>query len=517
MTYWNGINIDIQMSLMTNIDTGNEEINKMINAFTDFDFIYCIRDINNDDYNRTIISLYNKLYLLRDYISLHLIKKSKMMLLRNINIDQQILSLVDNNLELPSIAFDELITFDGTTTYNYSFQNSNSINITINNTITTPNHDFDLLRLKLLFNTIDPIKKRLYKAELIDLSVFKNEHAIEYFENKFVKIQYNSVISGQIKLSELVIPSIKYVIQDLYLILFINSTIAWDDNKYEKRLTRLIISLAINLTEEVDANIFDENINYFILFIILVKYIRKKIAFDDGIRDGSYNAKYQEMEKQLNILILSVLSQEQFTHFLNMELGQFNNIRPSNDVYLKQLYNQGNIYDFMCKIILLYFYKFMRDTPEEYNEWRERNTYDADLIQFKNFIETLNKVINIAYINFIPMDIRRIINDKVTQITIKQSEYHLLGGQVDIMMPYQQQFIHDNIFKNLKNKTIFSDAKLLITQISNSLKKINQFCKKYYDEKELYIINDKIIYQPYIKDEYIDKIIFEQNKLFDIL
>jgi hypothetical protein len=528
MDYWKKINIDIKTSLMTNIDTEHEDINEIVNMLSDFDFIYCIKEIDDELYRQKIIELYNSLYFLRINIFNHLINHAKKVLLTNINKNKLLLSLLPTNLEMTQISFDELITYNKGITYNYSYQTPNSMNISINNTITTLNNTFDLLRLKLLFNTIET-KKKLFKAEVIDIAIYKNEHAVSYFDNKFVKINYNSEIH-EAQLIELYIPSIKYIIQDLYLILFTNSTIAWDDNKYEKRLIRLIISLTINLTEETESipsSLYDDlslhlpfndNINYYILFLNLIKYIKKNILLNDGSSPVD-KTKYQEMEKHINILMVSILNQEQLVQFLNMEIGQFNRIEPVNDSYLKQLYNQGNIYDFMCKIILLYFYKFMRDTHEEYNIWRGKDIYIEDLLQFKKFIEIIDKTLFVAYINFIPDEIKSIIHRKNKQIIEKQSEYHLLGGQVDIMNPYQQQFITNNLFNIRHNKILFSDIKILINQTSSLLNKINKFCTKYYDEKDIYIINDKVIYQPYIKDEYmnsLDEIIEEQNKIFNM-
>ncbi len=540
--YWIRNNIDIKTSLMTKISIENEDINEIINTFSDFDFIYCIKDIDEDLYRQKINELYNSLYLLRKQIFNYLINNAKKTLLTNINRDQNLLSLLEDKLEITTIAFDELFTYNRGITYNYSYETPNSMNITINNTITTLNNEFDLLRLKLLFNTIKTQRPKLYKAEIIDIAVYKNEKALSYFDNKFVKINYNSEFPGT-DILELYIPSIKYIIQDLYLILFTNSTIAWDDIKYEKRLIRLIISHTINLTEEIDPDKFEDSLHFYILFINLIRYIKKILLLDDGVRYGSspvdktIATKYQEFEKQINILIVSILNQKQIVEFLNMEVGQFNRIEPFNDIYLKQLYNQGNIYDFMCKITLLYFYKFLRDTPEEYNSWRGKETYVSDLLQYKNFIKKCDEIINISYINFIPAELKLLIQTKNKKIIEKQSDYQLIGGQVDIMNPYQQQFITNNLFNIQHNKTIFSDAKILINKTSSLLNKINKFCSKYYDEKELYVINmqsnkssknfsestmlthSKIIYQPYIKEEYvnsIDEILEEQNKILNM-
>lgn len=104
---------------------------------------------------------------------------------------------------------------------------------------------FNLVRTKVSFNTmkitnIGPIMQKM-DGELIDVSIInRDDSSIEHFFEK--RSEY--VVEYKLQEDECKIPfrsySIEYLISDLENILFIYSSYPWEDNKYAKRLKRLI-------------------------------------------------------------------------------------------------------------------------------------------------------------------------------------------------------------------------------------------------------------------------------------
>ena len=492
--YWNKINIDIKETLISNISIKstndseintelNNEINNILNMFSDFDFSLYIKEIDDIQYKNLIGDIYFKLLELRVFFQQYIIDKVNMQsyVINVINKDPELINEHVSQINLATRATDEMITLkdNNINIYTRIIPKLTALFLTYNNTIQTTYSKFDLFRIKIGFEQ----NRRILKAELFDLTIYKNNN---YNTRNYKQIRYRTYVGENYKDIMINIPSTENMIRDLFLILFVNSTIAWNNNKYEKRLIRLAILLTINLSEDLN----EENNIYFILLMSLLNLCHEII-------DNKQIFTPRIIEEKIQNIFVSTLDKVRYTKFMDeFSDGQesFKNIQPNNDPYLNYYYNNPttSVYNFMSKIILLYIYKFHLETSEKYNIWITQDKlvtqdkYTEDKLKYEKFIKIFNRTLKIGLINFVDESIKeQLINIKTKSTEIDTYDL-LVGGN------------NDTITKLLKNMISFEN--------------------KYYDIIELYKINGKPVKSCQLKDKYLhkmDDIIHKQNKLIE--
>jgi hypothetical protein len=157
------------------------------------------------------------------------------------------------------------------------------------------NIKFSLLRTKINFIINDKINSG---GELIDISLPRKEDfemkkldSTEKFNNyikKKIDVEYNEEYDF-----EYYIINMKYVIPDLFKIIFINSEFPWDDKKYEKRLARLIYFIFLITIDKCKVS-FD-NLN---------KIKKSFTYFINSVKNINNNQKNEN--EYLNDLILGI-------------------------------------------------------------------------------------------------------------------------------------------------------------------------------------------------------------------
>ena len=153
--------------------------------------------------------------------------------------------LFQNN-EIPSNMFDTNIDKNV-----YKDRDSTNFYISANKSIP----DFNLVRIKINMMaeyTLDGMTHLIsVPGEYIDISIPHWKNTSSYFHDGNITTYSSKNIDENDNVRELIFKSysINSIIDDLIYILFINSNFPWDDNKYDKRLIRILMFCAIDLFE----------------------------------------------------------------------------------------------------------------------------------------------------------------------------------------------------------------------------------------------------------------------------
>ncbi len=153
--------------------------------------------------------------------------------------------------------------------------------------------NFNLLRTKINFLLNN---KENVSGELIDISLpTKKDIHMKYFKtsekfNKFIDENIIKVKNKEFNFNYYII-NINYIIEDLYGILFIKYIFPWEDEKYEKRLARMLYFIFLNMIDKY--GISNNNLHSIIFMFDLFKkliIIKKNIELEKfkKILDNDY-------------------------------------------------------------------------------------------------------------------------------------------------------------------------------------------------------------------------------------
>lgn len=215
---------------------------------------------------------------------------------------------------------------------------------------------FSLIRTKINFNTIllkDNKKTRLNIAgELIDVSIphKKDKSVYNIFKN------FDKAISRYtMKLNNEILSfnsySLEFLIEDLEKILFYNAEYPWSDNKYKKRLNRLLYLYFLQMFIEVQSNKKRKNI---------IINIKKTFIKDINIYSGpkkkkkNFNSKhekdYLKNIKNINRIEyfyswqIEKILENDYIFIFKKELNNFSNIILENLNILEEAFDDIEIY-----------------------------------------------------------------------------------------------------------------------------------------------------------------------------
>ncbi len=153
----------------------------------------------------------------------------------------------------------------------YRHTPSTNFYISVNKSI----EGFNLTRLKVNFsadlvdNDINTRTSVSIPGEYIDISIPEYTHTQAYFNDNLQN--YELIQDGNL-IYRFTSFKLSYFAEDLILILFINANLPWDDNKYGKRLTRLLVIFYINLLEiDVSNDIKQEFLKNLLVYCSVIR------------------------------------------------------------------------------------------------------------------------------------------------------------------------------------------------------------------------------------------------------
>lgn len=151
---------------------------------------------------------------------------------------------------------------------------------------------FGLLRTKINFLINDKLN---VPGELIDVSIpHKNDFEMEELNstkkfNEYMKKNIEKVYDQENDIKYYIINT-HFIVKDLYKILFITNLFPWDDEKYEKRLARLIYFIFLDLLDNKPISIKSlETIKNF--FKIYLKQLNEFNFYDTGYESADKISK----------------------------------------------------------------------------------------------------------------------------------------------------------------------------------------------------------------------------------
>jgi hypothetical protein len=195
-----------------------------------------------------------------------------------------------------------------TVQYMLNTVNDSTLTVSINDTLefdtsTNIKNKFALVRTKIMFNyrfkeQNGGMKKFIIGGELIDVSISYNLKLV-YGNTRKVKTYSSDInhyqdfkITSKKQSDNFILKSytLKYLIEDLIIILFSDSMFPWEDPKYIKRINRVIYLYFIDLISKI--TVITERIN-------LLKNLKQ---FNTEIRDEFKKLNIQEVKRKLSNL-----------------------------------------------------------------------------------------------------------------------------------------------------------------------------------------------------------------------
>lgn len=438
------------------------------------------------------------------------------------------------------------------------------------------NHDGTIDPNPIIPAVIEPVIKM--PSEMVDLSIghFTDSNYghfvenLEHFNDSFHSINFNND-----KQDFLIGYSIKYLIYDLYQMLFIQTNIPWNDPKYAKRLERFFFAIFMNLIQEniknykLD-NTFDFTRNM-IMQINIIDTIFEDLSFIRNIRDRNHLRRHIINVINKYFKFTNIIQNEDLFTSINQNYNNtINENKPEFDFlgyfmktvlhfiynnYICRFYTDENIYNFyynICKTNKLQFTNNLKQyLGKDINDVlipRPRNPNDKDIVNdvFKystDYITSLGKwfiFFSKIIINSRPIDILAIFGNSKTITELNQA-----GGRI----PNQNVLLHNtqdeprlnkqstkkkstkkSIInellsvnrKNLKNlnNNLTRITTLPIKKSTSTIKKTKKSSRitgKIFEDKQFNKINEKFISE-IIKNDYFDvirKIHLDEHKFFN--
>jgi hypothetical protein len=275
---------------------------------------------------------------------------------------------------------------------NFVYDNSASDLHIIKNTYKY-NHDGTIDPNPIIPDVIEPVIKM--PSEMVDLSIghFTDSNYEHFVENlKYFNDSFHSINFYDDKQDFLIGYSIKYLIYDLYQMLFIQTNIPWNDPKYAKRLDRFFFAIFMNLIQENIKNYkLDNTFDY-------MGNMREQILTISGI---FLNLKKINELRDRNSL---------FRHIINLieKYFKFTNIIQNEDLFISINQNYNNTinenkpkYDFLgyfMKTVLHFIYN-------NYicHFYKDKNIY--------NFYYNISKINKLQFTNNLKQYLGKDIND----------------------------------------------------------------------------------------------------------
>jgi hypothetical protein len=470
-----------------------------INSYSDFDFTYYINTLDDAKYKKLLKHFMIRIKGLRDELNQQIDDSEDKIKTKNKKLHFETGDYLNKN--------GKNITHAGIETYNLNIilspdtKNSiitkpdpeidniniftlddlgKSMNITFNNTIiTSTGVDFDLLRIKLGFDTDNNIKKSNFKSEIFDLTVMRSgSEGREDFCNEID--DYTIIIKSTYNGDEYFIRAynIIYTLKDILLMLFetnqpLNSIFLWADKKYNKR----VIRLALLCSEYID-NIadYEERTKEFYKALFIYKYISDFFEYLDEIK-----ASEDKDERQQIVLSILLNVQTNYIRLFNETCyNDFNthlfdgpnrirdimngNINIDN---IRKLIHEKEFLNFMIMIITVYIKKIFVDKDVD---WCKIN-YDDSLetidlcdfqIQLINFLKIFSTYLLLGMTN-----ITKLLEERIAEI---RDVYHELTDMHGGAYNSQKKIV------KLKEKT--AEPKEIFSELDNQSKSPSEISRK---------------------------------------
>jgi len=284
------------------------------------------------------------------------------------------------------------------------------------------NTSFSLVRTKMSFDTYfkynnNNIKLIPLDGELIDVTVNnKDDSSIKHFFDNYEKYISTYTI-GTIDKLEFKAYSIEYLLEDLENILFRDSEYPWDDNKYAKRIKRILFMYMLMLLMNESLNNNDrisyvtnikKSLEYLLSNYDINKMLQNIKLFLSWSKDNNKIYPFRFLMKNLGKLLLNQTNDNDYVD-LKKEIG-ISGKKINNDIQLTldKIYEhldwcsknkiKNNYSNILNKI------RNILTTDINNNMLTENNKSTLDLGKLKEYINIIINNINIMIETFTQLD-----------------------------------------------------------------------------------------------------------------
>ena len=537
-----------------------------INSYSDFDFTYYINTLDDAKYKKLLKHFMIRIKKLRDELNQQINVNANRIKLKNKKLHFDMgdylnkngrdilppgIETYNLNIILSPNTTNSIITKPNPANDNIDVFTLNevgkSMNITFNNTIiTSTGIDFDLLRIKLGFDSDNNIKKSKFKSEIFDLTVMRPESdGREDFCNEID--DYTMIIKSQYNGNSYYIRAynIEYTLKDILLMLFVtnqplNSIFLWADKKYNKRVIRLALLFSeyiedIQDPQEKKKEFCKALFIYGFISEILRNFQRLVLTDNQLIREQIILEIllriHNNYVRSFNNQIYTNFWNELFNNTRNpAQNGIFDVLRNNIDLdIIRNLINDKKYLNFIIIIIIVYLQKIIIDKDVDWCKNNYNPTLTTiDLCDFQsqliNFLKIFSTYLLTSMVNI--TDLLETFEDQlgdVYEYLIKTQEElvlplaggaknkdhnqvltNLLSGKIEL----------DKIYETTKNITAVSEQDMTFINKMIDLKNssIENYEKDQANKYEInYIKNNKIIKTINKEPKLIKKEIYDNN------
>jgi hypothetical protein len=381
--------------------------NNSINSYSDFDFSLYI-DFNYENqlrYEDILAICAEKLFILRQHLN-SIITEEILINCDNTNTVLEINKYLNNKYNR---CFNKTFGFSYSKnvrdfiltrninniseTKQYIRDIANNLVVSFNNIIMNNESDFDLYRIKL---SIDVNKnnneedededdnteqnrnnKTKFKSEIFDLSIPREQDNNRQHFCDNIRI-YTNIINTNF--NNYIIPirayNIKYLLIDLYKMLFIQKKLPWlmDKKKYMKRVTRAAILTSLYNQENYQENNQENNNSEFGFGLLNLFNILSliQIIIDDDFNRMNTQDKIRIFKQSINFNLNNINNDNDLQNIIRRDLDRFlNNILDGINNYdnLEQYYiHVDNPNKFLYLILLIFMRKIIIENDNTWNE-----------------------------------------------------------------------------------------------------------------------------------------------------